>query len=92
MIFILKNKMQVVVPIKYISSPKDLLRVEIENKTIKVAIIEDLKDVANELKELLNEETDIRCSQVYYNAEEAISFLPNNPPNLILIDIGLPRY
>ena len=59
-------------------------------KQIKVAIIEDLKDVALSLKETLNDEMDITCSQVYHSAEEAIAFLPKSPPDVVIVDIGLP--
>ena len=45
---------------------------------IKVAIIEDLVDIANELRDLFNEEVDMRCTQVYHNAE--VHHLPHQIP------------
>ncbi len=60
------------------------------NPVIKVAVVEDLVEVALGLKEVLNEDEVFSCQQVYHNAEEAIAFLPNNAPDVILIDIGLP--
>lgn len=58
---------------------------------IKIAIIEDLKDIALELKELFNEEEDMECTQVYFNAEDAMQFLPKFPADVVLADIGLPN-
>lgn len=57
---------------------------------INIAIIEDLKDVADELQDLFNEETDMACQKVYYDAESAISFLSKFPADVVLVDIGLP--
>lgn len=59
-------------------------------KGIKIAIIEDLKEVAQELKELFNEEEDMTCLQVYHSAEEAMTFLPKSPADVVIVDIGLP--
>lgn len=58
---------------------------------IRIAILEDLKEVANELREMFNEEADFDCRQVYYNAEDAMHFLPSNPADVLIVDIGLPR-
>ncbi len=58
---------------------------------ISVAIIEDLKEVALELKELFNEAGGIQCNQVYFNAEDAIHFLAKHPVDIVLSDIGLPK-
>lgn len=57
---------------------------------IKISVIEDLKDIAIELKNLLNEYEDLSCTQVYHNAEDAITFLPQNPADVVIVDIGLP--
>lgn len=61
-----------------------------ESKLIKIAIIEDLKDVALGLRDLFNEEEDMTCNQMYHSAEEAITFLPNSPADVVIVDIGLP--
>ena len=57
---------------------------------IKISIIEDLKEVALELKGLFNHHNDLTCTQVYHNAEDAITFLPKNPADVVIVDIGLP--
>lgn len=59
-------------------------------ESIKIAIIEDIKDIANELQEVFNNEDDMICNQVYHNAEDAITFLTKNPSDIVLVDIGLP--
>ena len=59
--------------------------------TIKIAIIEDLEDIAYELQDLFNEEEDFQCTQIYHNAEDAIQFLTKFPADVVLTDIGLPK-
>ena len=86
---------QLIVPIKYIEAKEYLPSTDnepqtMEKQVIKVAIIEDLKDVALELQDLLNDEDDIDCSQVYHDAESAIAFLTKFPADIVLSDIGLP--
>jgi len=86
---------QLILPVKYIEA-KDYLSsdgyktITTQESVIKVAIIEDLKDVALELQELLNYEDDIECTQVYHDAESAIAFLTKFPADIVLSDIGLP--
>lgn len=62
----------------------------IENP-IRIAIIEDIKEVALELQDLFDSEEGMSCKQIYYNAEDAIHFLSNNPVDIVITDIGLPR-
>lgn len=58
---------------------------------IKIAILEDLRDVSEFLRDTFNKESDMTCQQVYYNAEDAMHFLPSNPADILIVDIGLPR-
>lgn len=58
---------------------------------IKIAIIEDLKEVAQLLSDLINEQDDMECHQLYHNAEDAMTFLAKNPADIVIADIGLPR-
>jgi len=60
-------------------------------KSIKIAILEDLKDVAAHLQLIFNREEDMTCAQVYHNAEDAMHFLVANPVDILIVDIGLPR-
>lgn len=58
---------------------------------IRVAVVEDVRDVAENLKIIINDEPDFQCQQVYFNAEEAMTFLPKAPVDIVLLDIGLPK-
>lgn len=60
-------------------------------KPIKIAILEDLKDVSEHLQLIFNLEKDLTCTQVYHNAEDAMNFLVPSPADVMIVDIGLPR-
>jgi len=77
-----------VLPVKYFCI--DNFPIMSTTKPISIAIVEDLKEVAVELSHIINEDEDFVCNQVYFNAEEAITFLKRNPVDIVLIDIGLP--
>jgi len=61
-----------------------------ETQTIKVAIVEDLRDIREGLAQLINATPGFRCTGVYASMEEAIEKIPQNLPDLVLSDIGLP--
>lgn len=83
--------MPIVVPVKYIeATDKKRKKMDKHNDPITIAIIEDLKEVAKELQEIINEEENLSCTQVYHNAEESVAFLSKRPADLVLTDIGLP--
>ena len=77
-----------VIPVKYLSIENQLFMTA--KKPVSIAIIEDLKEVAIELSHVINEDKAFVCNQVYFNAEEAITFLERSPVDIVLIDIGLP--
>lgn len=56
---------------------------------IRIAIVEDIFDVADMLRETINDEADMQCDQHYSNAEDAITFLSKNQPDIVVMDIGL---
>ncbi|MBL7819604.1 MAG: response regulator transcription factor [Saprospiraceae bacterium] len=58
---------------------------------MKIAILEDLKDVALMLQELFKDQEDMSCTQVYHTAEDAMQFLKQHPADVLIVDIGLPR-
>ncbi|MBK8831040.1 MAG: response regulator transcription factor [Saprospiraceae bacterium] len=58
---------------------------------ITMAVLEDLTEVAEYLREIFNEEEDMECQQIYFNAEDAMHFLPQQPVDILIVDIGLPR-
>lgn len=61
------------------------------NDRIKIAIVEDLVEVALNLREEFNLDERLYCEQIYHNAEDAILGLSKNPVDIVLLDIGLPK-
>lgn len=57
---------------------------------IKVAIIEDQREVRDGLKMLINGTTGFRCTGSFRTVEEAIANISRELPDVILTDIGLP--
>jgi len=58
---------------------------------IRISVLDDLREVAESLMEIFNEEEDMECRKVYFNAEDAMNFLPSCPVDILIVDIGLPR-
>ena len=58
---------------------------------MKIAILEDLRGVAEMLKDVFSKQEDMSCKQVYFNAEDAMQFLVKNPVDVLIVDIGLPK-
>ena len=58
---------------------------------IKVALVEDRVKVRNDWTKLINSLPDFTCVCTCGNAEEALKVLPQNPPDIVLMDIFLPR-
>lgn len=61
-----------------------------ETRTIKIAIVEDLREIREGLARLINATPGFRCTGAYASMEDALEKLPHNLPNLVLSDIGLP--
>lgn len=57
---------------------------------IHVAIVEDLDDIREGLAFLINSAEEFRCVAAYASAEAALADLPNQAPDVVLMDIGLP--
>jgi DNA-binding NarL/FixJ family response regulator len=58
---------------------------------IRVIIIEDMRDVREGLKLLINGSSDFQCEGSYRSVEDAIASLSEiEPPDIILTDLGLP--
>ena len=55
-----------------------------------VAIVEDIKDIREGLKLLIDNSDGFACSEVYVNAEDAVKALPQSNPDVVLMDINLP--
>jgi len=58
---------------------------------IKVAIVEDLKDIAHAIARNIGREKDMKLTGTYYSAEEALSVIAADRPDVVLMDIGLPK-
>jgi DNA-binding NarL/FixJ family response regulator len=61
-----------------------------QSTTIRVAIIEDRREIRDSLAMLINGTEGFRCSGAYRTMEEALDKLKHNPPDVVLSDIGLP--
>ena len=60
-------------------------------KKIKVALVEDRPKVRNDWCKLINSFPDFICVCACGNGEEALRLLPPNQPDVVLMDIFLPR-
>ena len=58
---------------------------------IKVAIVEDDSEIRQLLSLIIDGSPGFECSQTYSNCEDAISGIPKNPPDVVLMDIDLPK-
>src|ERR1043165_4821237 len=58
--------------------------------TIRIAIVEDQREIREGLAQLINATPGYRCTAIYGSMEEALEKLPRNLPDLLLSDIGLP--
>ncbi len=59
--------------------------------SIKVSIVEDTKDIREGLASLINGSEGFSCISTYSNGEDALENLINDSPDVILMDIGLPK-
>jgi len=58
---------------------------------IKISIVEDRIEIRNSLVRGINRTNDIECIGNYSSAEEALNQIPKNIPELVLMDVGLPK-
>ena len=57
---------------------------------IAVSIVEDMKDVRERIKRIIQQSEDFICLSAHSNAEDALKELPLLKPYIILMDINLP--
>jgi len=57
---------------------------------IAVAIVEDIKEIREGLRLLIDNSNDFLCKEVYASAEDALKGLPQSQPDVVLMDINLP--
>lgn len=58
--------------------------------TILVSIVEDIAEIREGMRFLVNQTPDFRCLSVYDNAEDAYTGLLSDRPDLVVMDIALP--
>lgn len=61
------------------------------NTPITVCIVEDNKDIRESLEWLLNQSEECTCHGSFETAEQAIEAIPRIIPDIVLMDIDLPR-
>ncbi len=59
-------------------------------KVITVAVVEDARDIRESLVTLIDSNAAFTCSDAYASAEAAITGIPANIPDVVLMDINLP--
>lgn len=59
-------------------------------KMITVAIVEDIREIREGLRLLIDSSEGFVCNDTYANAEEALQHIPAICPNVVLMDIQLP--
>ena len=57
---------------------------------ITVAIVEDDKELREDLAGFINSRRGLRCASTFATAEDALKSLPDKPPDVVLMDINLP--
>jgi DNA-binding NarL/FixJ family response regulator len=64
-----------------------------ENKSkseIKVSVVEDSIDYCRTLEMMINATVGMTCLSTHFDGESATRQVPENPPDILLIDLGLP--
>lgn len=61
-----------------------------KDETIPVSIVEDRPDILEYLCDLLADSARFECSHTYKSVEDALVFLPQNQPRIVIVDIGFP--
>jgi len=56
----------------------------------KVTIVEDRKEIADSIGRAVDRDKDLKLTGVYYSAEETLSVVAADRPDIVLMDIGLP--
>ena len=59
--------------------------------SIAVAIVEDDSEIRRSLAQLIGEAPGFRCAGTCGTAEDALRQIPPQPPDVVLMDINLPR-
>jgi DNA-binding NarL/FixJ family response regulator len=60
-------------------------------QTIRVAIVEDIREIRDSLRVLINGSAGFKCIHVFPDAEEALEKMPPAEVDVVLMDISLPQ-
>lgn len=58
---------------------------------IRISIVEDTEDIGLTIKQRINSTEDLECISYFESAEDALTGLMKKPPDVVLMDIGLPN-
>lgn len=53
--------------------------------------MEDSIDYCRTMEMMINATSGMTCVSTHYDGEHAVNNIPNNPPDILLIDLGLPK-
>lgn len=59
-------------------------------KIIRVSIVEDIAEIREGMRFIVNQTPDLTCMSVYSNAEDAFQGLTREPADIVIMDIALP--
>ena len=72
------------------NQPSSPLPAAPKRSPIKVAIVEDQRDIREGLAVLINGTEGFRCANAFRSMEDALEHLDRDLPEVVLVDIGLP--
>lgn len=58
--------------------------------SISVAVVDDNSEIRRNLSRFINAAPGFRCTCTYASAEEALRLIPQDPPDVVLMDIQMP--
>jgi len=59
-------------------------------QSIRVSIVEDIDEIREGLKFIINQEASLQCVETYSTAEAALTGILQHPPDIVVMDINLP--
>jgi DNA-binding NarL/FixJ family response regulator len=62
-----------------------------DEQKIKVSIVEDINEICEAMRVLINGSAGFECKHVFHDAEEALENMPLYDIDVVLMDISLPR-
>ena len=69
---------------------KNFSKTESMKNQISISVVEDMEEVRQKVKRIVDESEEFICLSTYSNAEKALEELPDLQPDIVLMDINLP--